>query len=92
MPIVPQNTMTIKLKIMIVQSTYLWNFVLAIYFKWNIAGNVNAIGVHVTAPNIPKNLPMLSPTSKVTTTVKSTSKNRVKFLVHYLFFVFGQLL
>ena len=51
---------------------------------------MKAIGVHVRAPRIPKNLLMLSPMSIVKTTVKATRSVLDKFFVHYLFFVLAQ--
>lgn len=55
-----------------------------------MAGNVKAIGVQVNDPSRPKNLLIFSPTDIVKMTVKVTSKVRVKFFVHYLFFDLGQ--
>lgn len=40
--------------------------------KWNRAGKVNAIGVHVSAPKIDKNLSSLSPKRMVRATVNAT--------------------
>ena len=73
-----------------VQSIIFCFLVSAQAFKWNSAGNVKAMGVHVSDPTIPRNLSNLSPMAKVKAIVNATTIVLEAFLDHYLFFVFGQ--
>lgn len=78
------------LEIIIVQSTTFYVVVFAIALRWKAAGNVNAIGVHVSEPSTPMNLFIFVFISIVKTTVKVTSIVLVKFFVHCLFLDFFQ--
>jgi len=63
--------------------------VVAHAFKWNKAGKVNAIGVHVKAPASERNLFSFVPIAIVNPTVTPTRKALDPFLLHCLLFVFG---
>ena len=78
------NTKILHEIIKMVMSTYLSEGVLAHTLRWNRAGNKKAIGVHVSAPKIDKNLSTLSPSMRVNPTVKPTSIVLVTFLNIYL--------
>lgn len=70
---------------MIAQSIALYLGVSAHAFKWNKAGKVNAMGVHVSEPTIARNLSNLLPINMVKTTVNPTSIVLVAFLLIYLY-------
>ena len=81
----------LKEMIRIKMSTYLSEGVLAHTFKWKSAGNKKAIGVHVSAPKIDRNLSTLSPSKSVNPTVKPTRIVLVIFLNICLLRDLGQL-
>ena len=88
-PLIPQKNITDTLKIMMVQSITFYYVVTAQVLRWNMAGNVKAMGVQNRAPVRPRNDPTFVSRIIVNTTVKRTRRNLVKFFVHYLFLVLG---
>jgi hypothetical protein len=71
-------------------STIFYILVSAHAFKWNKAGNVKAIGVHVTDPRIERNLSNLSPSKIVIQMQSPTTLALVIFLNICLFLDFSQ--
>ena len=88
-PLIPQKNITPILNMMIVQSMAFLVNVSAHVLRWNMAGNVKAMGVQNNAPVRPRNEPTFVSRIIVKTTVKRTRRNLVKFFVHYLFLVLG---
>jgi len=70
---------------MIAQSIAFYFGVSAHAFRWNKAGKVNAMGVHVSEPTMARNLSNLLPIAIVNTIVNPTNKVLVEFLLIYRF-------
>ena len=77
-------------EMMIVQSITFCLVVSAHDNKWNNAGKVKAIGVHVSEPTIERNLSSLLPIAKVNPIVTPTKTVLLTFFNIYLFLVLGQ--
>jgi hypothetical protein len=81
--------MIITPPMIIAKSIFFWQGVSAPALKWNMAGKIKAIGVHIKAPEMDKNLSRESKTRSPATIVKIIIILRVMFFSVCLFFDFG---
>jgi len=77
--------MTITTEANIISLSKIYSPLDCVHFKWNRAGNVNAVGVNVNAPVRGIHESNLSPSAMVIAIIMHTINARVAFLLQYLF-------